>query len=65
MRLRKQHGVPVDTEREADHETRLRAAESRANALLRTAEWIHAAVSARDKENRWQESVNRLFTGSA
>lgn len=48
---------------EREHDERIQDAETRANRLIETAEWIRNAVARRDEQNSWQRSVNRLFLG--
>lgn len=63
MKFRRKRANPVDECVEAKREERLLDAEKRVNVLIQTAEWIHTAVSRRDQDNHWQDSVNQLFVG--
>ena len=42
---------------------RLNEAESRVERLIRRVDCVATATLRRDKQNHWQESVNRLFSG--
>lgn len=67
LRLPKQRALNSEgfERNECEHESRLQDAETRANRLVETAEWIRASVAHRDQENHWQASVNRLFLGGS
>ena len=57
----------LKTQQEKDVEQcrdiRLADAEKRVGALVDKAEWLHTVVTARDQQNGWQASVDRLFLG--
>ena len=66
LRRRKVPSVSDEEHRvAAEQESRLVDAEERAASLLQRASLVHAAVTRRDRDNHWRESVERIFLGEA